>query len=50
MTDQEFLRELLEVLNTNIDIDWDNYDIPASQEFDNIYDMVLRQLNKDTDK
>ena len=47
MTDRELLTELLEVINSNIDMEWIHDDSTPSEEFEYIYDLIVQHLEKE---
>ena len=48
LTDRELLKELLEVINSNIDMEWVQSEITPSEAFEEMYDMIYNHIQKET--
>lgn len=48
LTDRELLKELLEVINSNIDMEWVHSEITPSEAFEEMYDMIYNHIQKET--
>jgi len=44
MNEQQFLQQLLEIIETNQDVDWDFAEITSQEEFGNLATMIKDYL------